>query len=191
MNGNRTFILNEWDAYVPGYVAPLGTHPIQKPTILEINTSYLSNSWGNPTVSGMVEVVLTGINDGDTASFAPGFEGTSRVRFLGVDTPETFPVADPWGPEAKAYTTSILTAPNVQIYLQSDPYLGATETYGRSLGYVWVSGVLLNYEIIRHGYSYNYLSTDTKLVYGNRYLYRWFQDAERYARENKLGIHST
>jgi len=191
MNGNRTFILNEWDAYVPSYVAPLGTHPIQKPTILEINTSYLSNSWGNPTVSGMVEVVLTGINDGDTASFAPGFEGTSRVRFLGVDTPETFPVADPWGPEAKAYTTSILTAPNVQIYLQSDPYLGATETYGRSLGYVWVSGVLLNYEIIRHGYSYNYLSTDTKLVYGNRYLYRWFQDAERYARENKLGIHST
>lgn len=190
MNGNRTFILNEWDAYIPTYTAPLGIHPIQKPTLLEINTTYLNNSWGSTTVSGMVEVVLSNIYDGDTAGFSPGFEGDARVRFLGVDTPETYPVADPFGPEAKAYTTSVLTAPSIQIYLQSDPYLGATETYGRSLGYVWVSGVLLNYEIIRHGYSYNYLSTDTKLVYGNRYLYRWFQDAERYARENKLGIHS-
>ncbi|HOI84907.1 MAG TPA: thermonuclease family protein [Acholeplasmataceae bacterium] len=190
MNGNRTFILNEWDAYIPTYTVPLGIHPIQKPTLLEINTTYLNNSWGSTTVSGMVEVVLSNIYDGDTAGFSPGFEGDARVRFLGVDTPETYPVADPFGPEAKAYTTSVLTAPSIQIYLQSDPYLGATETYGRSLGYVWVSGVLLNYEIIRHGYSYNYLSTDTKLVYGNRYLYRWFQDAERYARENELGIHS-
>ncbi len=138
----------------------------------------------------MVLVTLVNINDGDTASFTPGFLDDARVRFLGVDTPETYPVADPWGPEAKAYTTSILTQPGATIYLQSDPYLGATETYGRSLGYVWVNGVLLNYEIIRHGYSYNYLSSDTKLVYGNRYLYRWFQDAEKYARENNLGIHS-
>lgn len=197
MNGNRTFILNEWDGYIPSYLAPLGTHPIQKPTILEINLTYLNNTWGNPTVSGMVEVVLSGISDGDTASFSPGFEGDARVRFLGVDTPETFFYEDPdrapepWGLEAKAYTTSVLTAPNVQIYLQSDPYLGAVETNGRSLGYVWVSGVLLNYEIVRHGFSYNYLSTNTKLVYGNRYLYRWFQDAERYARENQLGIHSS
>lgn len=189
-NGTRTFVLTEWDAYIPSYIAPLGTHPIEKPEVLEINLTYLNNTWGSTTASGMVQVTLTGINDGDTASFAPGFEGQSRVRFLGVDTPETYPVADPWGPEAKAYTTSILEQQDAVIYLQSDPYLGATETYGRSLGYVWVNGVLLNYEVIRHGYSYNYLSTDTKLVYGNRYLYRWFQDAERYARENKLGIHS-
>lgn len=189
-NGTRTFVLNEWDAYIPSYVSILGTHPIQKPEVLEINLSYLNNSWGGTTASGMVQVTLTNINDGDTASFSPGFEDQSRVRFLGVDTPETYPVEDPWGPEAKAYTTSILTQANAVIYLQSDPYLGATETYGRSLGYVWVNNVLLNYEIIRHGYSFNYLSTDTKLVYGNRYLYRWFQDAERYARENNLGIHS-
>ena len=188
--GNRTFILNEWDAYVPSYVAPLGTHPVQKPETIEINLTYLNNTWGSTTASGMVLVTLVNINDGDTASFSPGFEGDARVRFLGVDTPETFPNTDPWGPEAKAYTTSILTQPGATIYLQSDPYLGATETYGRSLGYVWVNGLLLNYDLIKHGYSYNYLSSDTKLVYGNRYLYRWFQDAEKYARENNLGIHS-
>ncbi|MDY0295106.1 MAG: PASTA domain-containing protein [Acholeplasmataceae bacterium] len=189
--GTRTFKLNEWDAYIPSYVAPLGTHPIQKPETIEINLTYLNNTWGSTTASGMVLVTLSGINDGDTASFSPGFEGDARVRFLGVDTPETYPVADPWGPEAKAYTTSVLTQPGATIYIQSDPYLGATETYGRSLGYVWVNGLLLNYDLIRHGYSYNYLSNDTKLVYGNRYLYRWFQDAERYARENSLGIHSS
>lgn len=190
ITGNRTFILNEWDAYIPSYIAPLGIHPIQKPEVLEINLSYLNNTWGSETASGMLVVTLDTINDGDTAGFHPGFIGDARVRFLGVDTPETHPIVDPWGPEAKAYTTQMLTQPGVTIYLQSDPYLGSTETYGRSLGYVWVNETLLNYEIIRHGFSYNYLSSDTKLVYGNRYLYRWFQDAENYARENKLGIHS-
>jgi hypothetical protein len=27
------------------------------------------------------------------------------------------------------------------------------------------------------------------LVFDNRYLYRWFQDAEKFAKENNLGVH--
>jgi endonuclease YncB( thermonuclease family) len=188
--GNRTFNLSEWDAYVPTYIETFGTHPIAKPEAITINLSYLNNSWGSPTVSGMVLVTVPYINDGDTAWFSPGFEGDSRMRFLGVDTPETHPVEEPWGPEAKVFTTNVLTQPGATIYVQSDPFLGAVETYGRSLGYVWVNGSLLNLEIIRNGYSYNYLSSNTKLVYNNRYIYRWFQDAEKYARDNSLGIHS-
>jgi endonuclease YncB( thermonuclease family) len=188
--GNRTFNLSEWDAYVPTYIESLGSHPVAKPETMTINLSYLNNVWGSTTVSGMVLVTVTNINDGDTAWFSPGFEGDSRMRFLGVDTPETHPIVEPWGLEAKAFTTSILTQPGATIYVQSDPFLGAVETYGRTLGYIWVNGVLLNYEIIRNGYSYNYLSSNTKLVYNNRYIYRWFQDAEKHARDNNLGIHS-
>lgn len=191
--GSRAFILGQWDAYVPTFVSPLGTHPYEKPSVIQIDLSYLNNTWGSPTASGMVLTTVTSIADGDTARFAPSgaFDASNSVRFLGVDTPETFPSVDPWGLEAKAYTVSILSQPGAVIYLQSDPFLGATETYGRFLGYVWVNGSLLNLDLVRNGFSYNYLSTNTKLVYQNRYLYRWFQDAETYARENKLGIHSS
>lgn len=188
--GSRTFNLTQWDAYIPSYIEPFGAHPYEKSEIFDINLSYLNNTWGNTTVSGMVQVTVSNINDGDTASFSPGFEGDSRMRFLGVDTPETYPVADPWGPEAKAFTTSYLNKSGATIYVQSDPYLGSTETYGRSLGYVWVDGEMLNYLLIKNGFSWNYLSSDTKLVYNNRYLYRWFQDAQKYAQDNQLGIHS-
>ena len=191
--GSRSFILSQWDAYIPSFVSPLGSHPYAKPTSIQIDLSYLNNTFGSPTASGMVLTSVTSIADGDTARFAPSgsFDASNSVRFLGVDTPETFPNVDPWGLEAKAYTVSILSQPGAIIYLQSDPYLGATETYGRFLGYIWVNGSLLNLDIVKNGFSYNYLSSDTKLVYQNRYLYRWFQDAETYARENKLGIHSS
>jgi endonuclease YncB( thermonuclease family) len=189
-HGVRTFNLSQWDAYIPGYITPFGTHPFAKPETFEINLSYLNNMWGGTSVSGMVQVTVTGINDGDTASFSPGFEGNARMRFLGVDTPETYPDVDPWGLEAKAFTTSYLSNSSNTFYVQSDPYLGATETYGRSLGYVWVNGEMLNYLLIKNGFSWNYLSSDTKLVYNNRYLYRWFQDAQKYAQDNNLGLHS-
>jgi endonuclease YncB( thermonuclease family) len=189
-SGSRAFILSQWDAYIPSYITPFGTHPFAKPETFDINLSYLNNSWGNTTVSGMLLVTTTYINDGDTAHFSPGFEGDSRMRFLGVDTPETYPVAEPWGLEAKAYVTELLMKPGATVYVQSDPYLGSVETYGRTLGYVWVDGELLNYLVIKNGFSWNYLSSDTKLVYNNRYLYRWFQDAQKYAQDNNLGIHS-
>ncbi|MDO9629657.1 MAG: thermonuclease family protein [Acholeplasmataceae bacterium] len=189
-HGVRTFNLSEWVAYVPSFITPFGEHPFEKPETFDMNLTYLNNAWGGTTVSGMVLVTVTGINDGDTASFSPGFEGTSRMRFLGVDTPETHPIVEPWGLEAKAFTTSYLSKPGTTIYVQSDPFLGATETYGRSLGYVWVDGEMLNYLLVKNGYSWNYLSSNTKLVYNNRYLYRWFQDAQKYAQDNQLGLHS-
>jgi endonuclease YncB( thermonuclease family) len=191
--GSRAFILSQWDAYIPSFVAPLGSHPYAKPENIEINLAYLNNTFGSPLASGMVLTTVSQTTDGDTARFAPSgaFDASNSVRFLGVDTPETFPSVDPWGLEAKAYTASILNQPNAVIYLQSDPYLGVTENFGRFLAYVWVNGLLLNLEIVRNGFSYNYLSSDTKLVYQNRYLYRWFQDAEAYARTNNLGIHSS
>jgi hypothetical protein len=101
-----------------------------------------------------------------------------------------------------------------QIYIQSDPDLGYTETYGRHLGLIWVnlgetgltieiknsndevmrteylSGwILLNYHLVLNGFSFNYYSSDSSLVFENRYLYRYFQDAQLFAQENGLGIH--
>lgn len=184
--GTRTFKLAEWSAYIPTYIENLGTHPVSVPT--ELVFEYIDRGFFDP-LGGMILVTLSSIADGDTAYFNPGFLANDRIRFVGIDTPETHPVVEPWGLEAKAFTTQVLTSANT-IYLQSDPILGARDSYGRSLGYIWVDGVLLNYELIRNGYSWNYLSSTTRLVFGNRYIYRWFQDAEAYAIENGLGIHS-
>jgi endonuclease YncB( thermonuclease family) len=201
VKGSRVFVTNDWDGYVPDYVEIFGTFPVAKPESFTINEAYLYNQIGSTSVSGMAEVTLEHISDGDTAAFYPDYLNDARVRFLGTDTPETNKPyewndeedgvweAEPWGLEAKAFTLNALESATT-IYLQSDPDLGFKETYGRTLAYVWADGVMINYELVKNGYSYNYLSTESKLVFEHRYLYRWFQDAETYARENELGIHS-
>lgn len=210
MKGSRSFTVNEWAAFIPTYTEVLGTHPIAVPDQIEF--TIIDRPFDDP-LGGMDNVVFSYLSDGDTAAFTPGFLGDERVRFLGVDTPETYPVIDPWGLEAKAYTTLILQNA-IDVYIQSDPDLGYTENYGRHLGLVWVnlgetgltidilssegtvmrtehlSGwILLNYHLVLNGYSYNYYSSQSNLVFNNRYLYRWFQDAEKFAAENGLGIH--
>ena len=210
VSGTREFIYNEWHGFIPTYTEGLGTHPQVIP--YEVNFNFIDRPFNDP-LGGMDSVVLSHAIDGDTASFVPGFISEARVRFLGVDTPETYPEIDFWGPEAKAYTKLILeNAEN--IYIQSDPDLGLYGNYGRSLGLVWVdlgteglsidifdkdgnlvyteelSGwILLNYHLVLNGFSYNYYSDQSTLTFENRYLFRLFQEAEIYARENGLGVH--
>jgi len=211
VSGNREYTYGEWVGFIPTYVEVLGSHPTIIP--IEITFTQLSTGFEHPD-GGMDYVTVAGIADGDTAYFTPGFLNDERVRFLGVDTPETYPVTEDWGSEGKVYTTTILNAA-IEIYIQSDASLGFYDNYGRSLGLVWVnlgetgitinhydlegtvlrtehlSGwILLNYQLVLNGYSYNYYSSDSDLVFDNRYLFRWFQDAEIYAQENGLGIHS-
>jgi beta-lactam-binding protein with PASTA domain/endonuclease YncB( thermonuclease family) len=214
LSGTRDFNIFEWTAYVNTFIDPIGTHPYDISD--KITFEYTTRNFDDP-LGGMDLVTLDYISDGDTAAFLPGFTGEERVRFLGVNTPETYPVEDPWGPEAKVYTTTILTYAKTNgksIYIQSDANLSYNDTYGRHLGLVWVdlgedvinidivdssdnliytetlTGViLLNYHLVKNGFSYNYYSTDSELVFDNRYLYRWFQDAEKFAKENNLGVH--
>ena len=214
VTGVRNFVYTQWTAYVPSYIDVIGTHPVS--LLDEITFSYIDRIFDSP-LGGMTSVTVVGINDGDTASFSPGFIDNERVRFLGVDTPETsptvVPIPEPWGIEAKDYTTLILNNA-IEIYIQSDPDLGYADTYGRHLGLVWVnlgtpgltveiknssdevvrteylSGwILLNYHLVLNGFSYNYYGSASTLVFDDRYLYHWFQDAQLFAQENGLGIH--
>jgi len=77
------------------------------------------------------------VTDGDT--ILVNINGKEeKVRFIGVDTPETKhpsqPV-EPYGPEASAFTTKQLTGK--QIYLETD--VTERDKYGRLLAYVWTS----------------------------------------------------
>ena len=190
--GTRIFNINEWDAYVPWYYDEVGTHPVIKPTEMIMDMSLLANPFGDPHGS-LIQVYYSYQSDGDTVAFTPGFTGDARVRFLGVDTPETYPIVEPWGQEAKDFTYGkIMAAENSGglFYLQSDPYHGHKETYGRTLAYVWIDGKMQNVELVRYGFSRNELASGSSLVFSNRYIYRWFQDAEREAIANRRGIWS-
>ena len=77
------------------------------------------------------------------------------VRLTGGDTPETnHPTrgAEPYGPEASAYTTARLTGATVRLDL--DPAGDAQDGYGRILRYVMLaSGENVNATLIRDGYA--------------------------------------
>ncbi len=206
--GTREFNSTEWSAFIPTYYDSIGIHPVEMP--MEISIEIIARGFLNE-LGGMDLVSLSSSIDGDTARFTPGFVENS-VRFLGVDTPETYPYTQPWGLEAKAYTKGVLENAT-SIYIQSDPDMGFMDTYGtRYLGLVWCymdnytvdilsstgevmrtehldGWILLNYHLILNGYSKNYYSTDTNFSIGNKYIYRWFQEAERYAAANGLGVH--
>jgi micrococcal nuclease len=110
--------------------------------------------------------------DGDTLLMDDG----TRVRLIGVDTPETkkedTPV-QPWGPEASAFAEELIGDGEVRL------------TYDAERAYVWVDGRLLNEELIRAGLGRAVLqypfSSEMK---------RRFRLAQEEARRQRLGIWS-
>lgn len=73
------------------------------------------------------------ILDGDTIRVSDHFfEDT--IRLIGIDTPEVYGSVQPFGPEASAYTKSLLT--NKQVWIELDKV--HRDRYGRILGYVYL-----------------------------------------------------
>src|SRR4051812_36959335 len=102
--------------------------------------------------------LVTHVADGDTITVRPAAGGTeTRVRLLGVDTPELHSRDDPnhadyWGPEAKRYTLTRLEHKPVMLRLEQ------TETrdrYQRLLAYVYVNDSdNLSLDLVRDGQAY-------------------------------------
>jgi micrococcal nuclease len=91
--------------------------------------------------------------DGDTIRISCNGEST-RVRLVGVDTPETVKEASPvecGGPGASAYVRS--QPDGGQVFLSMDPAQGEQDKYDRFLAYVWTAdGALINQSTVEHGH---------------------------------------
>lgn len=112
---------------------------------------------------GIGKVILQRCVDGDTARFIDPYSKTVTesfsVRFLGINTPESTILNEPWGKAASEFTKTRLQNAN-EIVLEAE---GArTETYGRYLAFVWVDGILLNLEIVQEAYSNSTLNASSK-----------------------------
>lgn len=121
--------------------------------------------------------------DGDTIDVS--IEGkTERVRYIGIDTPET---VDPrksvecFGKEASDKAKEVLTGKSV--YLESDATQSDRDKYGRLLRYIFLEdGTHVNKFMISEGYASEY-------TYNVPYRYQSeFKKAESDARNAKKGL---
>lgn len=81
-------------------------------------------------------VTIARVIDGDTAEVASPDGSTTRVRFIGVDSPESTTRIEPFGKEASAYMKNLLPV-GKGVYLERD--VEELDRYGRLLAYVWLS----------------------------------------------------
>lgn len=123
--------------------------------------------------------------DGDTVTI--DMNGTKeRVRFIGVDTPET---QDPrtsvqcFGKVASEFTKTLIG--DNALRLEADPTNTNRDRYNRLLRYVYLpDGRLVNAEIIKQGYGFAYTLFPFQKV-------DEFREYERQAREQNLGLWGT
>ena len=128
---------------------------------------------------------VTEFSDGDTISV--DMNGTAeKVRFIGVDTPETH---DPrknvqcYGEAASAYTKQLIGKNLVR--LEADPENTNRDRYNRLLRYVYLpDNTMVNAELIKNGYGFAY----TYFPFSKSDLFRGY---EAEARNNNRGLWSS
>ncbi len=147
-------------------------------TVLSIPTDLPYNAQESIATASVTRVI-----DGDTID-VDIVGKTTRVRLIGVDTPEVVDPRKPvqcYGKEASSYVKNILTGQMVT--LENDRSQEDTDKYGRILRYVYLKdGQLLNKKLIAEGYAHEYTY---------RIPYRFqkeFQAAEKAAAKAKAGL---
>lgn len=157
-------------------VSPSPGTPI--PTAVSVPALALSPT---PEVKGeqTQEVLVTGVTDGDTIEI----EGGKKVRYIGIDTPET---VDPrksvqcFGHEASNKNKELVLGKKVR--LEKD--VSETDKYGRLLRYVWVGDTFVNDYLVRQGYAQS-STYPPDVKYQNQFL-----QAQKEAREQNRGLWS-
>lgn len=112
-----------------------------------LGKEFIADGYGVVTVERYV--------DGDTTWFQSGTQ-TFSVRYLGIDTPESTALYEPWGKAAAKYTEAILkTAETIVLQAEGE----RTDGNGRYLAWVWYRTsaesdfILLNLELVELAYS--------------------------------------
>lgn len=123
------------------------------------------------------KVLVTRVIDGDTIEI----EGDKRVRYLGIDTPETVDPRRPvqcFGKEATAKNKELVEGK----YVRLEKDITETDKYGRLLRYVYVDDKLINLELVRDGFAV-ILTIPPDVKYADQLL-----AAQQGAREAKRGL---
>lgn len=129
----------------------------------------------NKSEAGAVKVIR--VIDGDTIEI----EGGERVRYVGIDTPETVDPRKPvqcFGIEASNKNKELVEGKMAR--LEKD--ITDRDKYKRLLRYVWIDDILVNQALVEQGFAKSY-SYPPDIKYQDKFV-----AAEKKARENKLGL---
>lgn len=133
-----------------------------------------------PTPNYGERIKVTKVIDGDTIELENG----ERLRYIGIDTPEKNDPRKPiqcFAEAASKKNKELVEGKMIKFYKD----VNTRDKYGRLLGYVYRDDDLfVNLELVRQGYafSYTYPPDISKQVD--------FREAERKAREQKIGLWS-
>lgn len=142
-----------------------------------------NNNYNNEENNKKIEVEYYSSIDGDTAKFILN-EKIIKVRFLGIDAPET-----PQSPreegcfwkEASNFTKEKLENAN-KVEIEYDENALQKDKYERDLTWVWVDNKLLQEELVSNGLAKTYMLQEN-YKYANI-----LKQAENNAKNNNLGI---
>lgn len=118
--------------------------------------------------------------DGDTAWFIIDGERV-KVRFLGIDSPESTKIVEEYGMDASSYTCDLLESAN-DIYIEYDVNSDRYDKYDRMLGWVFVDGKNISELLVSKGLA------EVKYIYGD---YKYVDDlcsSQYRAYMDKVGI---
>lgn len=157
-------------------------------TLLIIGLSLLYTKLSPKDVTPQLQAGFYNVSrfdDGDT--IVVDMNGTDeKVRFIGVDTPETHDPRKPvqcFGRAASKFTKNLIG--NNPVRLEADPTNTNRDRYNRLLRYVYLpDGTLVNIEIIKQGYGFAYLGFPFQKA-------EEFRQAQKIARQNELGLWSS
>lgn len=159
-----------WTLFVPKEISqeqPKETQNIEASSAAQITPSSFE-------VTRVIRVI-----DGDTIEI----EGGQRVRYIGIDTPETVDTRKEvgcFGQEASARNKELVE--NQDIYLEKD--VSETDRYGRLLRYIYLAtdSASINEQLVREGYALS-SSYPPDVKYQEK-----FKTAEEAARTDKKGL---
>ena len=120
------------------------------------------------------------VQDGDTINLKSG----ERIRFFGIDAPETFPHAQPYGKEAKERVLQLISESNMEVHLLAVNGGKYKDKYGRFPRIVFVNkNTDLNLLLLKEGLAWAY----RRYLKGTEFE-KSYVEAEEEARRNKIGL---
>lgn len=129
-----------------------------------------------------IKIKLVDCIDGDTARFIID-DKEEKVRFLGIDTPESTNIQEEYGVDASNYTCDMLNSSN-NIYIEYDINSDTRDKYNRVLGYIFIDDKNLSELLVLNGYA------EVKYIYGDYKYIDKLCKAEYNAYKERKGIWS-
>lgn len=119
--------------------------------ILAAIGAYFLGRYAERATGYLERAYVTRVIDGDTIEL----QGGRRVRYIGIDTPETVDPRKPvqcFGPDASERNRQLVEGKTVELLRGIEDM----DEYGRLLRYVFVDGIFVNAELVTEGYARQY-----------------------------------